>query len=231
MIRHRYSHWCAAALVAVLTIGFGLPSEAGATTPAQAGEQVAVRGTFVRVAANNEGWVVVGYRVANESVGETWMLLDIGITLTDYKATQTITREDIRLVAPGNRVIPLPTQEEFEKVRGSLAPLEKRAAMVKDSLDYFPSGANRRYDLDLFADPTAMRPQKVRDPVDLSGSYAYLGRIYFEIPGGIKVGYYNLDVKFADSIVKVPIEIMTKEREQEFTQQWKEAQKEARHKK
>lgn len=231
MIQHRFPYGCTAAVVAVLAIAIGLPSNAGGKTPEQAGEHVAVRGTFVRVAANEEGWVVVGYRVANESFGEKWMLLDVGLTMTDYSTTHTIIRDDIKLVTPDNRVISLPTQEEFEKVRGTLAPLVKRAAMVRDNIDYFPRGANRQYPLDLFTDPTALRPQVTKNKLELSGSYANLGRVYFEVPGGIEYGNYNLDVKFGNSIVKVPIEIMAKDRQKEFNKQWKEAQKEARNRK
>src|SRR6187549_991476 len=38
-------------------------------------------GQFVRMAYNNEGYVTLGYRVAQESVGEEWMLLDVGFTV------------------------------------------------------------------------------------------------------------------------------------------------------
>ena len=215
----------------VLTVGAGLTVAAGDKTPEQVGEQVAIEGTFVRVAANDEGWVVVGYRIANESVGEEWMLLDVGISLTDPDATHTLTRDDIKLVTPDNKVLSLPSQEDYEKVHGSLIPLVKRAAMVGDSINYFPREADRRCSMDLFAEPGAPRPQFAEDKVELSGRLACLGRVFFELPGGIEIGNYNLDVKFDSSIVKVPMEIMNREREKEFTKQWKEAQKEARHKK
>ena len=215
----------------VLMVGIGSWAAGEEKTPAQAGEQVAVEGTFVRVAANNEGWVVVGYRIANESVGEQWMMLDIGMTMTDTNATHTVTRDDIKLVTPDNKVISLPTQEEFEKVRGEVLPLVKRAAMVGDSIDYFPSGADRPCSLDLFVDPGTLRPRLAEDQVELSGRLACLGRIYFEVPGDIQLGNYNLDVKFADGIVKVPMEMMNKDREREFEKEWKAALKEARQKK
>jgi len=44
--------------------------EGTAQAPAQVGEQVGVEGTSVRVATNEEDWVVLGYRIANESVGK-----------------------------------------------------------------------------------------------------------------------------------------------------------------
>ena len=102
--------------------------------PGQVGEQVAVEGTFIRVAANEEGWVTVAYRTANEAVGEEYMLLRVGMTLIDDKGTQTITLDDIKLVTPDNQILPLMTQEEAEKASGNLAMLTKRAAMDTDSV-------------------------------------------------------------------------------------------------
>lgn len=68
------------------------------------------------------------------------------------------------------------------------------------------------------------------DEIELGSNRARLGRPYFKVPGGIQYGNYNLDVVFANSIIKVPMEIMTEERADEFTKEWKRAKKEARHK-
>jgi hypothetical protein len=52
-------------------------------------EIMTLEGKFVRVAYNNEGYVIIGYQATNRSVGEDWMLLEIGITVLgktpDYK--------------------------------------------------------------------------------------------------------------------------------------------------
>lgn len=226
---HPIRSWVVIA-VAVCVAGFAAAASAEDETPTQAGEQVGIEGTFVRVATNDEGWVVVGYRIANDSVGEEWMLLDVGMTLTGKGAVHTVARDDIKLVTPGGQVLSLPTQEEFEKVRGSLMALVKRAAMVGDSINYFPSAADRPCSLRLFTEPGFRGPVLSQDEVDLDSNSACVGRIYFQVPGGIQLGNYNLDVKFASSIVKVPMEIMTEERAKEFTKQWKEAEKAARKK-
>ncbi len=228
MIRWTSSGVCLAALTLVLISGVAPAAVGDDQTPAHAGEQVGVEGTFVRVAANDEGWVVVGYRVANESVGEDYMLLRVGMTLTDASGTQKITRDDIKLVTPEEQVLPLMTQHEAEQARGSLATLTKRDAMTSDSIDYFPPGADRPCKLQFFAAQAGPRPMVADDEVNLAGQEACVGYLYFHIPGGIQYGNYNLDVKFDDTIVKVPMEIMNKDREKEFTKQWKETQKEAR---
>ena len=48
-------------------------------TPAAAGEKVSFPATFVRVAYNDEGWVTVGFRLANESVGGAQVMLDSSV--------------------------------------------------------------------------------------------------------------------------------------------------------
>ena len=42
-----------------------------------------MEGKFVRAAYNNEGYVILGYQLANRSVGEEWMLLEVGVTVLD----------------------------------------------------------------------------------------------------------------------------------------------------
>ena len=45
-----------------------------------------MEGKFVRAAYNNEGYVILGYQLANRSVGEEWMLLEFGMTVRDRHA-------------------------------------------------------------------------------------------------------------------------------------------------
>jgi hypothetical protein len=221
----------ALAAVALLVAGVvSSPVAAEEQTPAQAGEQVGIEGTFVRVALDEEGFLVVGYRIANESVGKEWMLLDVGMTVMKGTKPQTITRDDIKLVTPDHEVLSLPSQEDYQKARGEVMPLVKRAALVGDSINYFPASADSPCSLTLFTEPGVPTAEAMaRDEVELSHNRACVGRLYFHVPGGIKLGNYNFDVKFENSIVKVPIEIMTEEQAKEFTKKWKESLKKSKH--
>jgi hypothetical protein len=232
MVMHRHGGfvWVSIFVASIAVLGEAQLSFAEDVTPAQAGEQLAVEGTFIRVAANEEGWVTVAYRTANEAVGEEYMLLRAGMTLTDTKGTQTITRDDIKLVTPDNQVLPLMTQEEAERASGNLSMLTKRAAMDTDSVNYFPNTADRPCELRFFSAIAVPRATLAYDQVELASQTACVGVLYFHVPDGIQYGNYNLDVHFENSIVKVPMEIMTKEREKEFTKQWKAALKEQRKK-
>ena len=75
----------------------GLLCLAGASAVAQEKPKVAlpkagvpeimtIEGTFVRAAYNNEGYVILGYETTNRSVGEEWMLLDVGMTVMRPRA-------------------------------------------------------------------------------------------------------------------------------------------------
>jgi hypothetical protein len=102
--------------------------------------------------------------------------------------------------------------------------------MDTDSVNYFPNTANRACEINFFAAIAGPRLNVAFDEVDLASQTACVGVLYFHVPGGIQYGNYNLDVKFENSIVKVPMEIMNKERAKEFEKQWKEARKKARQK-
>src|SRR6185503_5536097 len=59
-----------------------------------------IEGTWVRAAYNNEGYAIIGYRLANMSVGEEWMLLEFGTTLREGMPYYKLTREDLSLETP-----------------------------------------------------------------------------------------------------------------------------------
>ena len=213
---------------AVCIIGFG-GWAAAQESAAQAGEKVGVEGTFVRVATNEEGWVVLGYKIANESVGKEWMLLDVGMTVMKGNKPQKINRDQVKMVTPDRKVISLPTQEEYEKARGSIAALIRIDDMMHDSINYFPAGAEHPCRIGFFAEAGNRAQSIAYDEVELSSDRACLGRLYFHVPGGIQYGNYSFDMRFENSIVKVPMKIMTKEEAKEFEKEWKKARKKAKH--
>ena len=219
-----------AAVVALTMVGFGGLAAAQDESAAQAGEKTGVEGQFVRVAETDEGWVVLGYGIANESVKEEWMLLDVGMTVLRGVKGQTITRDQIKLVTPDRQVIALLSTEEYAKARGPLAAMNERANVMGESINYFPAGANQACRIGFFSDLTRPALGLAYDQVGLNPQRACMGRLYFHVPGGIQYGNYNLDVQFANSVVRVPMKIMTKEEAKEFEQQWKEERKKSKHK-
>jgi hypothetical protein len=215
-------------VIAAGTIALPAIAQEAATEPAQ---KVAVEGTYVRIGFNDEGWVTMGFRTANNSVGEEWMLLEVGMTVQKGVADYTLNRSDIALVTPGPKVVPLATQSEFQEA-GYLRALNERANIARDSVNYFPPAASRACAINFFANPAGgVGSRLARDQVDLSQNRACVGRLFFHIPDGIQLGLHNLDVKFGNSTIKVPFKIMTKDEAKEFEEQWKEARKKAKQEK
>ena len=54
-----------------------------------------IEGQYTRIAYNNEGWVTLGYRIANDSQGQDWLMLHAGLTLRSPAENQTLTRGGI----------------------------------------------------------------------------------------------------------------------------------------
>ena len=184
-------------------------------------EIMTIEGTFVRAAYNNEGYAILGYQLANRSVGEEWMLLEVGLTVMDRVPNYTITPKEFSLTIPGGQTIPLPTIEEYRK--GDTRALQNRERVQRDSINYFPPSATRACGIVFY--PDLDQRAMPRDEIELSSSRACLGRLYFKIPGGIKHGQYWLDVKFAKSVVRVPFRILTEDEEKLLSKNYKDIRK------
>ena len=165
---------------------------------------------FVRVAYNNEGYVILGYQIANRTVGEDWVMLDVGITMMEKVPTYELKRDALSLDTPDGTV-PLPSIEEYRENESKVQPLQNRMKVQRDSINYFPpwtTGVNR---LGFFADLGSQAMPW--NQADVTNSRACVGQLYFHVPGGTKHGQYWLNVKFAQSVVRVPFRLLTKEEE------------------
>jgi hypothetical protein len=190
-------------------------------------------GQFVRVAYNNQGFVTMGYQVAQRSLGEEWVMLEVGLTMRSPSKDYTLKRDHLSIKTPDGTVIPLATQKEYAEA-GYLPGLRNRAKVVRDSINYFPVEATRGCSVAFFANAGEPGRQIAFDEVELSSTRGCVGRLYFHVPGGIKVGQYWLLVNFGESEVQVPFRILTKEEEKQFKDSWqdiKEAHEESYKKK
>ena len=183
-----------------------------------------LQGEFVRVAYNNEGYATLGYRVANDSVGTEWMLLDVGVTVRKGTERYLLTRDAISIKTPDGKTIPLATQKEYAEA-GYLRALTKRAQTIRDSINYFPMEARHACSFRFFGDLSAPSSMSY-DRVELAPDRACVGRLFFRIPGGIQTGQHWLVIKFAGSQLEAPFRILTKEEEKFLRKQWKDLKKE-----
>ena len=109
-----------------------------------------MEGKFVRAAYNNEGYVILGYQATNRSVGEEWMLLEVGMTVLDKTPDYTLTRDAFSLETPDGKTIPLATVTEQRE--GNPQAIQQRAKVQRDSINYFPPMASRACAILFFPD-------------------------------------------------------------------------------
>jgi hypothetical protein len=221
-------------LVGLLLLGpIAGPTAAGAQTQEKPAVKIpepgvpqimTMEGRYVRAAYNNEGYVILGYQLANASVGGEWMLLEIGATLMQKVPDYKLTREAITLTTPDGTEVPLPTLEEFRA--GHTQGLQNQAKVIRDSIDYFPPWVSDACKLSFYVDLD--HPGKAWDFAELSPVRACMGRLYFKIPGGIQYGQHWLNVKFANSLVRVPFRILTKEEAKYLDKNYKDISKQVK---
>jgi hypothetical protein len=183
-----------------------------------------MEGKFVRAAYNNEGYVILGYQPANRSIGEDWMLLEIGLTVLDNVPDFKLTRDALSLETPDGKTLPLPSVSEHRA--GDTRAVQNRAKVQRDSINYFPPMASRACRIGFFSD----LDQRVMpwDEVEVSSDRACLGRLYFHIPGGITYGQHWLNVKFPKSLVRVPFRILTEDEEKLLSKNYKDISKQVK---
>ena len=181
-----------------------------------------IEANFVRVAYNNEGYVILGYQIANRTIGEEWIMLDVGITLMEKERDYTLKRDAVSLDTPDG-TLPLPSISEYRENESKVQPLQNRMKVQRDSINYFPPwthGANR---LGFFSDLGSRAMPW--DQAEVTNSRACLGQLYFHIPGGTKYGQYWLNVKFARSVVRVPFRLFTPEEEKTLSKNYGDIKK------
>jgi len=180
-----------------------------------------MEGRYVRAAYNNEGYVILGYRLVNLSVGEPWMLLEVGVALREGVPDYDLTRDAVSLDTPDGKTLPLPPVAEYRKA--NLNALQARSKVQRDSINYFPPNAYRACRIGFFAD---LEDRALPwDKVQLTSQLGCVGRLYFEIPGGVTYGQHWLNVKFQKSLIRVPFRVLTKEEDEHLDENFRDIKK------
>ena len=183
-----------------------------------------MEGKFVRAAYNNEGYVILGYQPANRSIGEEWLLIEVGLTVLDKVPDQKLTRDAFSLETPDGKTLPLPSVSEFRE--GSTQALQNRAKVQRDSINYFPPSASQACRIGFFSD---LQDRAMPwDEFEVSNRRACLGRLYFHVPGGIAYGQHWLNVKFQKSLIRVPFRILTEDEEKLLSKNYKSISKQVK---
>jgi hypothetical protein len=152
------------------------------------------------------------------------MLLEVGMTVLGKTPEYRMARDAFSLETPDGKTLPLPSI--IEQREGNPRAIMQRANVQRDSINYFPSSAYRGCGIAFFPDlGSRALPQ---DVVDVSTDRACVGRLYFKIPGGIAYGQHWLNVKFQNSLVRVPFRILTEEEEKTLSKNYKSIEKQVK---
>jgi hypothetical protein len=210
-----------AAAIALLAGGLSAQQKTPVKIPEAGVPQImTLEGEFSRVAYNNEGYVSLGYRVANDSVGEPWILLEVGLTVRAGQPTNKLTRASFTLDTPDAKGVALPTNEEYRAA--DLRGQEMRAKTIVDA-HYFPPDATQSCRIGFFSSTES--GVRSFDDLELNANRACVGRLYFKVPGGLKYGQHWLNVKFQNSLVRAPFRILTKDEVKTLSKSWKDIKK------
>jgi hypothetical protein len=66
------------------------------------------------------------------------------------------------------------------------------------------------------------------DTVAVNNRRACVGRLFFEIPGGIVHGQYFLNVQFAQTLIRVPFRILTDDEEKLLSKNYGDIRKQVK---
>jgi len=176
---------------------------------------------YVRAAYNNEGYVILGYKIVQESQGTDWLMLETGMALREGRPNYKLTRDKVSLEIPDGKTIQMASNQDYNAA--NLMALEKRNSVMRDSINYFPPMATQACRIGFFSE---LGKQTMSwDEVELGQTRACLGRLFFKVPGGITVGQYWLNVKFQESLVRVPFRVFTKDEQKLLSKNYKSIKK------
>jgi hypothetical protein len=217
-------------LVLALALAVSLPAApAAAEDDAAPKMNVSFPGDYVRRVENDQTVLVLGYRTANLSVGEKWMLLEVAMTVKPGH-DMTLTRNDFTLETPDGATVQLASQHDFNANPGVLRALDQRASIQRDSLNYLPTRASRPCRIGFFTDLATPQRGMSWDQFEVNPEMACVGRLYFEVPDEIQYGRYFLHVNLTDGEIAAPMTIMTKEELKKVKAEVKAYQKEQKQK-
>jgi len=199
-----------ATFTVMAALGFLPPTPVAAQDEAESKMKLSFPGEYVRRVESDQAIAVLGYRTANESLGDEWMLLEIAMT-TQPGLEMTLMRESFSLKTPDGAVVPLASQQDFNANASTLRALDRRANVQRESLAYLPAQADRPCRIGFFTDLATPQRGMTWDEFSMNSTSFCAGRLYFQVPGGIQYGRYFLEIDLPEGEIALPMTIMTKD--------------------
>ncbi len=186
----------------VAVIGLGLMSDAPAwahATPIAAESTKQVGATAI-VYKGPQLNLVLSYRFAKNNPEGDWLILDTVMTAAAFPLE--IPRTAISVRTPYGTVVPLASQQDFGEAYAKLAASVARATVFREPLGYLVPHRVRRFDF--FSPPGR---HIVFESVWLDDWHNSYGQLYFELPGGVRKGNYELLITLPERNVSIPFTI------------------------
>lgn len=143
--------------------------------------------------------VVLGYKYAEQSLGNEWLILEIAATSPQGESAK-FERDKIWVRTPSGTQVPAASQKAFNEAYGSMRNEISKANVMRDPMDYFPP--NRQpCSIDLFVAPGEGVSY---DQFSVNGQRACQGKLLFYIPGGTKAGRYVLGMDMEEDEIRIP---------------------------
>lgn len=188
-------------LVFVAAFAFGCGSSSpGATHSTKPGVEQIGEAMVRSVGADLEA--ILGYRFAEESLGDEWLIVDLALTGLRSEAIE-VRQEAISIVTPDGRRVPLPTQKEFIAAYSEVQSAVRRAEIASQPLEA-TRGGRRPCELNFLRLPGS---GVTRDAIWINQRELCVGKLAFPIAGGIQPGRWRLVIELEESSLDVPFNL------------------------
>jgi hypothetical protein len=141
--------------------------------------------------------VALSYRFARANPGAKWLFLDVEMTSAGDPIE--IRRDAVAVRTPDGTIVPLASQGAFNAAYPQLAASVARANLTREPLGLLiPHRTDR---LGFFTLPGG---GLVFPSVWLDWERNLVGRLYFQVPGGVLPGSYTLLINLPEDTVEIP---------------------------
>ena len=178
------------------------------------------RGSFRSHRVQQRRLRLAGLPPRKRLVGQEWILIEIGATVRDGQPNYKLKRTDVSLTLPDNSSVPLPSNTEYRQSTFARSNNSRRSSSTRSTTSR-PARAARAGSVSsprCRAACSRTRKSSSRRPAAASaGSTSRCRRP--EVRPALP------ERKFANSLVRVPFRIMTKDEEKFMEKNWKDIKK------
>ena len=177
----------------------------GSTLLAQSREFAHVRELGGALVEYDDGFTqaVAAYYHSQRNHDSKWLLIEMGMM---SRRALTLGRDQVELVTPDGREVPLASQRQWSQDSGRARTLLQQALPSRHQVKSYFREVNGREELRFFTGPEA--GGTTIDSTQVMPEQVVLGDLYVESPSGLwNRGTYTLVIHRPDATVRLPIDL------------------------